>query len=84
MPSRSRAPGSVPPPTGMPPTASQTRDALTTPQRTAAASALSEISGATIRTAGAILTGAQPAEIRARINAIRARLDQVEQMDGIQ
>jgi hypothetical protein len=83
MPSRSRAPGSGPPLTGMPSTASQSRDALTTPQRTAAASALSEISGATIRTAGAVLIGAQPAEIRARINAIRARLNAAEQMDGI-
>lgn len=67
----------------MPPTASQALSGLTTSQRVAILTALSEASSAAIRTAGAVLAGAEPAEIRARIAAIRARLAEIEQMDGI-
>jgi hypothetical protein len=70
MPSRSRIPADATP-------------AMTTGQRTAITNALSSLSAATHHTAAAVLLGADPPEIRARIDAIRAQLGTVRDMDGI-
>jgi hypothetical protein len=73
MPSRSRVPPDATPPAA----------AMTAAQAAAITNALSDLSGATHRTAAAVLLGAQPSEIRARIDAIRAQLGTVRDMDGI-
>lgn len=91
MPSRSRAPGSGPPLTGMPPTASQSRTASRTrpqtpaqiAQRVSACNALTAVSMAAHHASTAALMGAPPSQLREQLNRIRAALAAAERMPGI-